>query len=101
MATPATTLSSGSTRFSWRPTSWEAQAPELGMTCMVPMAFAGETTAWLKPDSWNATACASAGSTPMAVAAATIFACICALEGTAAPRSVVRFALAAATTGSE
>ena len=70
------------------------------MTCMVPMALAGETTAWLKPDSWNATAWASAGSTPIARAVAAILACISAFDGVGALRSVARFALAAATTES-
>ena len=95
------TLSSGFSRLSWRPTRSDAHSPDVGMTCIVPMALAGETTAWLKPDSWNATAWASAGSTPIARAVAATLACISRLRRACrALRSVAWFAFAAATTES-
>ncbi len=43
MTVPAVMLSCGSSRLSLRPISDEAHSPEVGMTCMVPMALAGET----------------------------------------------------------
>ena len=52
MATPAVALSYGSSRLSFRPTRSDAHSPEEGMTCMVPMALAGDTARWLNPDSW-------------------------------------------------
>src|SRR5699024_2362630 len=65
IATPAVTLSCGSSRFSSRPTRSEAHCPEEGITCITPTALAGETAAGLNPDSCCAIASASAGSTPM------------------------------------
>ncbi len=43
MTVPAVMLSRGSRRLSLRPTKDEAQSPDVGMTCIAPMALAGET----------------------------------------------------------
>ncbi len=84
MATPATALSCGSNRFKRRPTSLEAHSPDEGMTCMTPIALAGETDRMSKPDSTYAWARASLGSTPICAAVERTISCIWAREGTAA-----------------
>lgn len=65
MVMPAVMSSWVLRRFSWRPRSWDAQVPELGMTCMTPMAPAEDVTFWRKLDSCSPNVRASAGSTPM------------------------------------
>src|SRR4051812_43988493 len=74
MTTPAVMLSLVSRRLRWRPASEEAQAPELGITCMTPMAFATETCRWLQADSCQAMARASRGSRPCRLAVSMIMA---------------------------
>ena len=72
--------------------------PDDGMTCMTPIALAGETERWSKPDSWKARARASEGSTPMrrAVSATIVF--ICSRLGTGEAFSKALFWLAELTT---
>ena len=64
------------------------------MTCMVPMALAGETARWSKPDSWYAKARAREGSTPIRRAVSATMVCISAREGTGEAFSSALFLLA-------
>src|SRR5699024_4162050 len=63
--TPAVILSCGSIMFRCRPTNCDAHSPELAITCIVPIALAGDTAVASKPDSICACASASEGSTPI------------------------------------
>jgi hypothetical protein len=65
---------------------------------MVPIAFAGDTARWLKPDSWYAKASARLGSTPMERAVSATICFISACEGAGIELSRALLELASATT---
>src|SRR5687768_11940424 len=68
------------------------------MTCMVPMAFAGETARWSKPDSWCAKASARDGSTPILRAVSATMVRISLRDGTGDAFRSALFSLAELTT---
>ena len=97
-AMPATALSWGSSRFSSRPTSSEANSPVIGMTCIAPTALPGETEAMRKRDSVYAWPRARRGSTPIRSAVSRTICCICSGVGCGTERSRRRFSFAEAVT---
>ena len=65
---------------------------------MTPTAFAGETTRWFHPDSMDARASASLGSTPCRRAVATMMAWVSVRVGSDRLASVARLRAAASAT---
>src|SRR5689334_10813014 len=75
----------------------EANVPVDGITCIAPMALAGETTRCFQPDSCQLTARASCGSTPYRFEVVTISDRICVRVGSLRFFRMARLRLACAT----